>query len=170
MRPLRRARTAVAIVVLTALVPAYGQSRDAAVSVSAAPNGAARITLSDGRSITVPKEPGQVGVAAGRIGPSGRVGWFAEFRVDGVSYPIALTLVIWRAGRIVWRFHAEQSFYSWAFYARGAQIAYHDGPLHGERRSHCELRDVATGVRIAVWDGDLNAAGGRPAWVGGLTR
>lgn len=165
-----RAPAAVAIVLLAALVPAYGQSRDGAVSVSAGSNGAARITLSGGRSVTVPKEPGQVGVAAGRIAPNGTVGWFAEFRIDGVSYPIALTLITWRAGRVVRRFHTEQSLYSWAFYAQGAQVAYHDGPLHGERRSHCELRDVATGVLIAAWDGDLSAGGGRPAWVGGLTR
>lgn len=165
-----RASAAVAIVLLAALSPVSGQSHDAAVSVSGGPDGAARITLSGGRTITVPKEPGQVGAGDGRIAPDGTVGWFAEFRVDGVSYPIAQTLIIWRAGRIVRRFHTEQSFYSWAFDTHGAQVAYHDGPLHGERRSHCELRDVATGRLIAAWDGDLSTGSSRPAWTGGLTR
>ena len=52
-RPRRRGGWIVLIVALAALCPAYGQSRDRAMSVSAGPDGAARITLSGGRSVEV---------------------------------------------------------------------------------------------------------------------
>jgi hypothetical protein len=139
------------------------------VAVIAGADGAARITLASGEKIAVPKEPDQVGIGEAHLAPDGTVGWLAEFRVVDVSDPVAGTLVLWRSGRIVRRFPAAQSFYAWTFYARGKQVAYHDGPLHGESKSHCELRDVATGRQIATWDGDLDLAlGNRPDWTQGL--
>jgi len=137
------------------------------VAVSPGPDGTAQITLG-GRTITIPKERGQVGISDVQMASDGAVGWFAEYKVDAVSYPIAGTLVIWRAGKIVRRFQTEQTFYSWAFYDQGRQAVYHTGPLHGEQKSHCELHDVASGRKIAVWDGDLDSGKRRPAWTEGL--
>jgi hypothetical protein len=48
-------------------------------------------------------------------------------------------------------------------------VAYHDGPLHGELKSHFELRDAESGRMIAVWEGDLESDGERPAWTKGLS-
>ena len=138
------------------------------MAVSAGPGGAAQITFASGRKTTVRKEPGQTGISEARIAPDGSVGWLAEFSVEGVSYPVAGTLVLWRAGKILRRFPDAQSFYSWTFYAGGKQVAFHVGPLHGEPKSHCELHDAASGRLIATWDGDLDDESHRPAWTEGL--
>jgi hypothetical protein len=139
------------------------------VTVSAGQDGAMQITLANGKQVTIPKEPGQTGIREARIAPDGTVGWLAEYSVEAVSYPIAGTLIIWRAGKIIRRFSAQQSFYSWTFYAEGKQVAYHVGPLHGELKSHCELRDTRSGRLIAVWDGDLEPGNNRPPWTRGLS-
>ena len=97
------------------------------------------------------------------------MGWLAEYMVEGVSYPIAETLVIWRAGKIIRRFPGEQTFYGWTFYAQGKQVAYHDGPRHGELKPHCELHDATSGRLIAAWDGDLESGSNQPDWTKGLS-
>jgi hypothetical protein len=86
-----------------------------------------------------------------------------------VSDPIAGTLIVWRAGKIIQRFSTEQSFYSWTFNGEGKQVAYHVGALHGETKSHCELHDARSGRLIAMWDGDLEPGNNRPAWTKGLS-
>ena len=74
---------------------------------------------------------------------------------------------MWRSGRIIQRFQADQTFWSWVFYNNVAQVAYHVGPTHGEDTSHCELHDIEGGRRLASWDGDLDDAN-RPPWTRGL--
>jgi len=149
---------------LNALLPNAGMSQSQAVAVSAAQDGIAEITLADGKKTTVRKEPGQVGIGEAHIAPDGTVGWLAEYSVEGVSYPIDGTLILWRAGKTLRRFQTDQTFYSWTFYADGRQVAYHVGPLHGESKSRCELHDAASGRLIARWDRDLEAGSNRPAW------
>jgi hypothetical protein len=73
-------------------------SEGQSVTVSAELDGAAQITLANGKKTTIPKEPGQTGIREARIAPDGTVGWLAEYRVEGVGDPIAGTLIIWRAG------------------------------------------------------------------------
>ena len=161
-------RAILALALITTTLSSYAESP--VVTVSTAPEGAARLMLRDGRTITVPKERGQVGISSARIAPDGTVGWLAEFRVEDNNYPVALALIIWRAGKVERRFETVQAFYSWTFYAQGKQVAYHVGPLHGERSAHCELHDVGTGRTLAVWDGDLQSAPHRPVWTDGLRR
>ena len=141
----------------------------AQVSVAEDSAGAARVTTRMG-SRTIPKERGQVGIEDSHTAGDGRTaGWLVMYRVpDAMSYPIALTLVVWRGGRIIRRFRTEQTLYSWSFVADGKQVAYHIGPLHGERASHCELRNVSDGRLAAHWDGDLDDSTRRPAWTAGL--
>jgi hypothetical protein len=146
-----------------------GMSQGQAVTVSAGQDGAAQITLANEKKITIPKEPRQTGIREASIAPDGTVGWLAEYRVEAVSDPIAGTLILWRAGKMIHRFSAQQSFYSWKFYAEGKQVAYHVGPLHGELKSHCELHDARSGRLIAMWDGDLEPGNNRPAWTKGLS-
>jgi hypothetical protein len=140
-----------------------------AVTVSAGPDGAAQITITNGKKATIPKEPGQIGISETRVAPDGTAGWLAEYRVEGVSDPIAGRLILWRVGKIIQRFSTQQSFYSWTFYAEGKQVAYHVGPLHGELKSHCELHDARSGRLIAMWDGDLETGNNRPAWTKALS-
>ena len=152
-----------------ALLPSAAMGQDRVLSVSATPQGSARITLPTGEIVTVAKERGQVGVSEGRTAQDGRtVGWLAQYSAGDVDYPISGTLVVWRGGKIIRRFPAAQVFYSWAFYAGGKQVAYHVGPLHGESKSHCELHDVESGRLVAAWDGDLDADNNRPPWTKAL--
>ena len=88
---------------LSVLLADTGMSQDQAVAVSAGQDGTAQITLANGEKIAIPKEPGQVGISESHIGPDGTVGWLAEYKVEGVSYPIAGTLIIWRAGKNIER-------------------------------------------------------------------
>ena len=154
---------------LNVLFPNAAMSQGQAVAVSAGRDGTAQITLANGEKTTIQKESGQVGISEPKKAPDGTVGWLAEYKVEGVSYPIAGTLIIWRAGKIIRRFQTGQSFYSWMFYAQGKQVAYHVGPLHGELKSHCELHDATSGRLLAVWDGDIESGSNRPAWTKGLS-
>jgi hypothetical protein len=155
------------LIVVLVTLPAMSQSP--AVTVSTRPDGAAQITLANGKKATISKEPGQTGIREIRIASDGTVGWLVEYRLDAVSDPIAGTLIVWRAGKIIQRFSTQQSFYSWTFHAEGKQVAYHVGPLHGETKSRCELHDVRSGRLVAIWDGDLESGNNRPAWTKGLS-
>jgi len=74
-----------------------GTSQEEAAAVSSERDGTAQITLADGEKLTIQKEPGQVGVREPKKAPNGSVGWLAEYKVEGVSYPVAGTLIIWRS-------------------------------------------------------------------------
>jgi hypothetical protein len=155
--------------VLGLLIPSPGVSQSQAVDVSQGPDGAALIRTPSGGKTSIPKERGQTGIREARIAPDGKsAGWLVEYSAEGVSSPYAGTLIVWRAGRPIRRFRTDQSFWSWAFFAQGRQVAYHVGPLHGEQKSHCELHDVGSGSLIAAWDGDLDFESNRPAWTKGL--
>ena len=153
-----------ALLMSWALLSGSGMSQGRGMAVSAGQDGAARITLPNGETTSIAKEPGQVGIREAHVGSDSAVGWLVEYRVADVSYPVALTLTVWRTGRSIRRFQADQSFYSWAFYDEARRVAYHVGPLHGELMSHCELHDVESGRLIAAWDGDLESQSNRPAW------
>ncbi len=162
-------RGILALLFLAWLLAVAGFSQSPAIAVSAGPDGAVEITLANRNKTSVPKEPDQTGFDDAHIAADGTTGWLVQYNVEGVSYPIDGKLILWRNGRIIRRFATEQSFYSWTFVAKGEQVAYHVGPLHGEQKSHCELHDVASGRLIAQWDGDLESlANNRPAWTKGL--
>jgi hypothetical protein len=165
---LRRPRLLLVPLLFNILLPPPATAQDQAAHASAGPDGAAQITLADGKKLTIPKERAQVGISELQTAPDGRaVGWLVDYD-DGGSRPFPGMLVVWRAGKIIRRFPAAQSFYSWTFYAGDKQVAYHVGPLHGEEKSHCELHDVDTGRLIAAWDGDLESPDHQPAWTKGL--
>lgn len=114
-------------------------------------------------------ERGQVGVQDIKIAADRRsVGWLEQYPGPLSDSPVAAKLAIWRDGKIIRTFPTDQSYWSWAFVpgggGQGLRVAFHTGPLHGERASHCELRDAITGRVIADWDGDLEDAA-RPSWV-----
>ena len=153
---------------LLALAPLTSAAQPGPVTVTPDAHGAALITLPNGKITRVPKERGQVGISDPQSAADDRtVGWLVDYGVEGFSYPVAETLVIWRDGKVRRRFGTDQLFYSWAFHSRGEQVAFHTGPGHGEQKSHCELHDIKTGRKVAEWDGDLESRD-KPEWVAGL--
>lgn len=105
-----------------------GLSQCQTVAVAAGQDGAAQITLAEGKKTRIQKERGQVGISSAHTASDGTVGWLAEYSVEGVSYPIAGTLIIWRSGKTIRRFPTEQFFYTWTFYAGSKQVSYHVNP------------------------------------------
>lgn len=90
-------------------------------------------------------------------------GWLVPSADPDGSAPIATRLRIERDGKLVRVFTVQQVFWSWGFEPGSKRIAFHTGPTHGERSSHCELHDLATGKLVATWDGELDDPK-RPAW------
>ena len=126
------------------------------------------VVLTNGKKTVVPGERGQVGIESIQIAKDGRTaGWLVLYDNPDGGPPFAGTLVVWQSGLGIQRFQADQTFWSWTFYASGVQVAYHVGPTHGEDTSHCELHDVKGGRQLASWDGDFNDAH-RPPWTRGL--
>lgn len=133
-------------------------------------DGRANIVTPEGHTIPLPGEHNQVGIEASRTAEDGEtLGWLVEYNNPGVSYPVAGMLVIWRGGRVVRKFRADAVMWSWAFYERGKQVAYHDGPLHGEAISHCELRDIESGRLLHQWNGDIRDIATLPTWASKLS-
>jgi hypothetical protein len=127
-------------------------------------NGRVHIVGSDGKDLKPPKEKGQVSSDSASIADDKEtVGWLVKFPNCCTSYPIAMTLVIWRSGRIVRRFGNGMLIANWHFVAGGKQAAFSTNTVHGDFAPHCELRDLRSGHQIAKWDGPLTDKA--PFWV-----
>ena len=145
--------------------PMSGQ--DAILRVYADQKQQTHVVLKNGKTMVVAGERGQVGIDSIQITEDGQTaGWLVLYPDPDSSSPFAGTLVLWRSGKVVRRFEADQTFWSWAFYANAQQVAYHVGPTHGAA-PHCELHDIESGRLLASWDGELDDAN-RPAWTKGL--
>jgi hypothetical protein len=121
-----------------------------------------------GKNTIIAREPGQAGIDEVKVLEDKEMaGWFVLYQDPDGGSPFAGKLVVWRDGRIIRGFLAEQTFWSWTFEHNGEQVAFHAGPNHGETNSHCELHDVTTGRKLATWDGDLESSD-KPAWTQGL--
>lgn len=146
-------------------VPMAGQ--DAILRVYADQKNQGHVVYKNGGATAVAGEPDQVGIDSVKISKDGQTaGWLALYTDPDSSTPFAGTLVLWRGGKVVRRFQADQTFWSWNYYAEGAQVAYHVGPTHGAA-PHCELHDIESGRLLAAWDGDLEDPN-RPQWTRGL--
>jgi hypothetical protein len=116
------------------------------------------VVYKNGHQAAVAGEPDQVGIDSIKISKDGQTaGWLVLYSDPDASTPFAGTLILWRSGKVVRRFQADQTFWSWEFYADAAQVAYHVGPTHGDA-PHCELRDIENGRLVASWNGDLDDA------------
>jgi hypothetical protein len=154
------------IAVLLLCPPMFGQ--DTISRVYADRKNQAHVVYTNGKDVVVAAERGQTGIDAIQIVGDGQTaGWFVLYTNPDGGSPFAGTLVLWRAGKTIRRFQSDQTFWSWAFYANVAQVAYHEGPTHSETTSHCELHDVESGHLVASWDGDLDDPK-RPPWTKGL--
>jgi hypothetical protein len=116
-----------------------------------------------------PKEKGQAGCESLKVAEDKQtVGWLVDFENELTTYPIALTLVVFRDKKVVQRFGDSDTdvIEDWHFWAGGKQVAFVTNALHGGGRAHYELHDVEKGTLLGKWDGPLNQAS--PAWARGL--
>jgi hypothetical protein len=121
-----------------------------------------------GKEITIPKERDQVSASSPRIAEDEQTaGWLIDYENCCTSYPIPLTLVIYRAGRIV-RLRPGLMISAWRFLERGKKVAVSSGTVHGMTFQHLSLYDSRTGHLLKEWDGDFDEAA--PDWAKGLVR
>jgi hypothetical protein len=119
-------------------------------------NGMVHIVGGDGKEVKAPKEKSQVGCDLVSVADDQEtVGWLVKVPNCCTSYPIAMTLVIWRSGRIVHRFGNGMLIANWHFVAGGKQAAFSTNTVHGDFAPHYELRELRSGHQVARWDGPL---------------
>jgi hypothetical protein len=119
-------------------------------------NGMVHIVGGNGKNVKAPKENGQVSCDLVRVANDQQTaGWLVEVPNCCTSYPIAMTLVIWRSGRIVHRFANGMLIANWHFVDGGKQAAFYTNTVHGDFAPHYELRDLRSGHQVAKWDGPL---------------
>jgi hypothetical protein len=140
-------------------------------STSVDQSGSLHIVLDNGKEILPTKMPDQVSFGNPSISPDRRTaGWLVLYPDPGVSYyrgaELPGKLVIYRAGRVLHTFTAEQMFYDWQFQDGGRRVAYCTGPTHGGAAG-CVLRDVNSGRTLARWVATESTP---PAWAKTLHR
>jgi hypothetical protein len=129
--------------------------------------GGVHIVEEGGKDIVVPKEKDQVGSDELKIAVDKKtVGWEALEDNCCTSYPIALSVVIWRDRRVRQKFGDGMMIYDWRFWEGGKQVAFCSGTVHGDSGGHCELHDAETGKLLDTIDGHLNDDS--PKWARGL--
>lgn len=103
----------------------------------------------------VPKEPNQVSARALAVAPDRlSAGWLVELPNCCTSYPIPMTLVIYRTGGLpLLRLGTGQGIWAWAYREGGAQVAFYAAPTHGEAIYDYQLRDVRSGRLLDTWMG-----------------
>lgn len=161
-----RTRTVTAVVSLLSVLLSVPTmfAQGPALRVYADTRNNVHVISASGRDTIIAPERTQVGISAIKVAEDNRTaGWLVLFKDPDGGSPVAGKLVVWRDGRIIRSFTADQVFWSWAFDHGAEQAAYHIGPTHGETNSHCELHDLRTGRLLSSWDGDLDSSQ-RPAW------
>jgi hypothetical protein len=130
--------------------------------------GRIHVADSGGNDVAPPAEKDQIDATEAKIADDKQtVGWLVEFKVDdGTSYPIALSLVVYRSGKILHRFETTMVIAGWQFVEGGKQVAFYSATLHGDSGAHFELHDVTTGRLLAQYSGHRGAKA--PTWAAGL--
>jgi hypothetical protein len=133
--------------------------------------GRLHIILDSGKE-TIWKTQGQDLIGDPVISPDRRtIGWTELYDVSealGHQYdPIPGHLIVYRNGRIPWKFDTEPCLYEWEFRDGGERVAYSTGSLHGGA-VYCALRDVESGRIIEEWDAAKGVK--PPEWTKGKIR
>lgn len=167
---MNRVSFASAFLILSALMAlaATGNQQDENVieKVYATPDGQVHL-VRRGVDKIAPKEKDQASCASPKLSEDRRTaGWLVNFDNPDNSYPIPLSLVIYRDNQVIQRFAPGQSIWDWQFLGNGTKVAFWIGPTHGDFVPHFELHSVLTGRLLAQWDGHLDRR--HPNWVDGL--
>jgi hypothetical protein len=132
-------------------------------------NNNVHIAYSDGEEIQPPPDKGQVSCESLKVAEDKEAtGWLVDFDNDGATYPVAMTLVVFRDRKVLHRFGGSDVDIvgDWQFWSGGKQVAFVTNAFHGGGRAHYELHDVEKGTLLAKWEGPLTAKS--PAWTRGL--
>jgi hypothetical protein len=89
------------------------------------------------------------------------VAWVVNFPNCCTSYPIPLTLVIFRDGTIVRRF-GGMPIWKFSFESGADRVAIYMDTLHGQSAAWCQLREIASGKVLSEWR--LTDGKPIPAW------
>jgi len=128
--------------------------------------GQLHIKRASGKEILPRKSKGQTSFGDAWISPDDRtVGWLKmypyPFPAEAWRGPIGGALVIYRAGRVLHTFTADQPIWSWEFQDSGKRVAFQEAPMHGGSQT-CLLGDMDSGLIIAGWS---NQSGDqKPEW------
>ena len=119
----------------------------------------------DGKETVIPPQKEQVGVASLTIAGDHRTaGWLAEFPNCCTSYPVALTLIIYRDGKVIHRLHnGTLILNNWRFLDGGKRVSFATNTVHGDFAPHYEMHDVLSGRLLEKWDGHITEKS--PKWV-----
>ena len=116
--------------------------------------GRAHVVYEDGRDTRVPAEKDQVSCDKPAIAPDRRTaGWLVNVPNCCTSYPVPITLVIYRSGRVIARIGDGMMLYGWKFVDGGRKVAVSSGTVHGMTFVHFTLYEASTGKLLATWDG-----------------
>jgi hypothetical protein len=116
----------------------------------------------NGHEVIITTEKGQVSVEPPVIAQDRRtVGWLVNFSNCCTSYPIPMSIVVYRGGSILRRIANGRAIFRWQFMKKGEQIAYLSDTVHGNLDPECRLVNVDSGRTIHKWSrGD----GALPSW------
>jgi hypothetical protein len=121
-----------------------------------------------GKAQTIARDPEQVSSSAPVVSPDRRtVGWLAETPGCCTSYPLPMTLMLYRPGEKLLRIGGGGlAIWGWKFRAGSRQVALLTGTTHGGYPPAMHLHDVRTGRLLESWFGGSGKT--RPAWAAGL--
>lgn len=128
--------------------------------------GVIHIVDDSGKDTIPPKEKDQVASSDPKISADQQTaGWLVDYENCCTSYPIPLTLVLYRNGKVVQRIAPGQMIYDWHFW-KNDEVAVSDGPTHNPSGPQNYLYDVRTGKLIQEWHGEYGDK--PPVWAEGL--
>jgi hypothetical protein len=129
--------TCMALLAFPALVQARS-SRNPVAGAYIDSGGALHLVDRSGHDTKPDKQKDQVSFSSPQIADDRQtVGWLAEFPNCCTSYPIPLTLVIYRDGKIIQQLKPGMMIVGWRFRAGGKQVAFCTNTVHGDSAPHC---------------------------------
>jgi hypothetical protein len=128
-----------------------------------AKDGAVHVVESGGATKSIPLEPKQVGSDHLRIAPDRHtVGWSVLIDNCCTSYPVPVTVNVYRDGKKVSISPDGLMVWKWHFVGRGERVAVLYGPAHGNAVG-ANLYDTRNGKLLASCNAPCNV----PRWANG---
>jgi hypothetical protein len=132
-------------------------------------DGRVHIVTRVGKDIGIPKEKDQVRCDSPRVADDQQTaGWLVDYENCCTSYPVPLTLVVYRSGRIIRRIQPGWMIFDWRFVEGAKKVALSSGTVHGMTFRSLSLYDARTGRRLDQWEGSFEEA--PPLWARGLSQ